>query len=130
MPRDMRCILCARGQATTRCAGSSLRASTFTDTHRDQRRDARAYLSEYAVAIIGQLRLALGLRLRRRIDVVHICNPPDLLFLVALPLVALGARLRYDHHDAVPELMVAKGAGARLAGPRGQSSRAADVPVR
>ena len=72
-----------------------------------------AYLSEYAVAIIGQLRLALGLRLRRRIDVVHICNPPDLLFLVALPLVALGARLLYDHHDAVPELMVAKGAPER-----------------
>ena len=46
---------------------------------------------------------------RRRIDVVHICNPPDLLFLVALPLMALGARLIYDHHDACPELMIAKG---------------------
>ena len=74
-----------------------------------QARRSVAYLSEYGIAILAQLRLALGIRLRRRIDVVHICNPPDLLFLVALPLVALRARLIYDHHDAVPELMAAKG---------------------
>jgi glycosyltransferase involved in cell wall biosynthesis len=67
------------------------------------------YLVEYAIAIFAQLRLALGIRIRRRIDIVHICNPPDLLFLVALPLVATGARLIYDHHDATPELMIAKG---------------------
>jgi glycosyltransferase involved in cell wall biosynthesis len=72
-------------------------------------RRSAAYLVEYTIAILSQLRLALGIRLRRRIDVVHICNPPDLLFLVALPLVASGARLIYDHHDATPELMVAKG---------------------
>jgi glycosyltransferase involved in cell wall biosynthesis len=68
-----------------------------------------AYLLEYVIAIAAQLWLAVGIRLRRRIDVVHICNPPDLLFLVALPLVASGARLIYDHHDATPELMAAKG---------------------
>ena len=67
------------------------------------------YLVEYAIAIFAQLRLALTIRIRRRIDIVHICNPPDLLFLVALPLVAAGARLIYDHHDVTPELMIAKG---------------------
>lgn len=72
-------------------------------------RRAAAYFVEYAIAISAQLRLALGIRLRHRIDVVHICNPPDLLFLAALPLVASGARLIYDHHDATPEMMMAKG---------------------
>jgi glycosyltransferase involved in cell wall biosynthesis len=72
-------------------------------------RRSAAYLVEYTIAIVGQLRLALGIRLRHRIDIVHICNPPDLLFLVALPLVAAGGRLIYDHHDATPELMIAKG---------------------
>jgi glycosyltransferase involved in cell wall biosynthesis len=74
------------------------------------------YAIEYAIAILAQLRLALAIRVRHRIDIVHICNPPDLLFLVALPLVASGARLIYDHHDATPELMVAKGRpeGGRL----------------
>jgi glycosyltransferase involved in cell wall biosynthesis len=48
----------------------------------------------------------LALRLRREgpIDVVHACNPPDLLFLVALPLKARGARFVFDQHDLVPEL--------------------------
>jgi glycosyltransferase involved in cell wall biosynthesis len=68
-----------------------------------------AYLVEYSVAIFALLYLALRIRVRRRIDIVHICNPPDLLFLAALPLVATGARLIYDHHDATPELMIAKG---------------------
>jgi glycosyltransferase involved in cell wall biosynthesis len=51
----------------------------------------------------------MRIRWRHRIEIVHICNPPDLLFLVALPLVALGSCLVYDHHDACPELMMAKG---------------------
>jgi glycosyltransferase involved in cell wall biosynthesis len=72
-------------------------------------RRTAAYLLEYAIAISAQLRLAIGIRVRRRIDVVHICNPPDLLFLASFPLVALGARIIYDHHDATPELMIAKG---------------------
>lgn len=72
-------------------------------------RRAVAYPVEYSVALLAHLRLGLGIRLRHRIDVVHICNPPDLLFLAALPLVAAGARLIYDHHDAAPELMMAKG---------------------
>jgi glycosyltransferase involved in cell wall biosynthesis len=67
------------------------------------------YALEYAIALFAQLRLALTIRLRHRIDIVHICNPPDLLFLVALPLVVVGARLIYDHHDANPEVMIAKG---------------------
>jgi glycosyltransferase involved in cell wall biosynthesis len=72
-------------------------------------RRAAGYPVEYGIAILSMLRLTLGIRFRRRIHVVHICNPPDLLFLVALPLVAARARLIYDHHDATPELMLAKG---------------------
>jgi len=68
-----------------------------------------AYVVEYTIAIIAQLRIALSIRRRHPVRIVHICNPPDLLFLVALPLLALGSRLIYDHHDACPELMMAKG---------------------
>jgi glycosyltransferase involved in cell wall biosynthesis len=71
-------------------------------------RSVAGYLLEYAVALPAQFFLALAIRARFRIDVVHFCNPPDLLFLVALPLKVLGARLVYDHHDACPELMMAK----------------------
>jgi glycosyltransferase involved in cell wall biosynthesis len=68
-----------------------------------------AYFAEYGIAMLSQLYLALKIRLRHRIEITHVCNPPDLLFLVALPLMALGSRLIYDHHDACPELMMAKG---------------------
>jgi Glycosyl transferase 4-like len=89
------------------------------------------YLVEYAVATGAQLRLALTIRARHRIGIVQICNPPDLLFLAALPLVALGSRLIYDHHDACPELMIAKGhreGGRGL--PAGQAAGAPHLPLR
>jgi glycosyltransferase involved in cell wall biosynthesis len=74
-------------------------------------RRSAAYIVEYSIAICAQLRIALKIRIRNRIKITHICNPPDLLFLVALPLMLLGSRLIYDHHDACPELLMAKGHG-------------------
>jgi glycosyltransferase involved in cell wall biosynthesis len=62
---------------------------------------ATGYLREYPLALWRSWRLARRLG---RFDVVHICNPPDLLFLVALPLKLRGARVIFDQHDLVPEL--------------------------
>jgi glycosyltransferase involved in cell wall biosynthesis len=68
------------------------------------------WLTEYAVALTGMTWHAWRVAARHRVDVVHACNPPDLLFLVGLPMVLLrGARFVFDHHDVCPELMVAKG---------------------
>ena len=39
---------------------------------------------------------------------MHACNPPDLLFLIALVLRPGGARFVFDHHDLVPELFVSR----------------------
>ena len=36
------------------------------------------------------------------------CNPPDNIFLVALPFKMLGVKYIFDHHDANPELYVSK----------------------
>ena len=63
------------------------------------------YLREYAAAVWRSWRLARRLG---RFDVVHICNPPDLLFLVALPLKLRGARVIFDQHDLVPELYLSR----------------------
>jgi glycosyltransferase involved in cell wall biosynthesis len=59
------------------------------------------YLREYPLALWRSWRLARRLG---RFDVIHICNPPDLLFLVALPHKLRGARVIFDQHDLVPEL--------------------------
>jgi glycosyltransferase involved in cell wall biosynthesis len=68
------------------------------------------YLLEYPLALASQLALALKVHRAGRLDVIQACNPPDLLFLVAQPFRLFGrARFVFDHHDACPELMVAKG---------------------
>ena len=66
------------------------------------------YLREYTIAVWHTLRLAIMVRRAGRIDVVHACNPPDLLFLVALALRPGGTRFVFDHHDLVPELFVSR----------------------
>ncbi len=73
-------------------------------------------LAEYAVALFQEARLLLGLRVEGPVDVVHVCNPPDLLFLVAAPFRLLGARILYDVHDLVPELFEARFGQRRLIG--------------
>ncbi len=74
---------------------------------------ARGYIREYALALWHTLRLAVKVRRERRIDVVHACNPPDLLFLIALTLRPWGARFVFDHHDLVPELFASRFPGKR-----------------
>jgi glycosyltransferase involved in cell wall biosynthesis len=63
------------------------------------------YLREYATALWHSFRLSTRLG---PFDVVHVCNPPDLLFLVALPLKRRGAKLIFDQHDLVPELYLSR----------------------
>ncbi|GAB3299793.1 glycosyltransferase family 4 protein [Geodermatophilus aquaeductus] len=62
------------------------------------------YVREYAAALWHTGRLTLQVAARARIDVVQVCNPPDLLFLAVLPLKLRGATFVFDHHDLVPEL--------------------------
>ena len=72
------------------------------------------YLQEYLVALWHTLRLAISVRRTRRIDIVQACNPPDLLFLIALVLRPFGARFVFDHHDLVPELFASRYPGRRM----------------
>jgi glycosyltransferase involved in cell wall biosynthesis len=69
----------------------------------------RTYLLEYYSALRAQVALVRRLFRARRFDVIHICNPPDLMFTFALWYrVRHGARVIFDHHDINPELYEAK----------------------
>ncbi|MDH3038314.1 glycosyltransferase family 4 protein [Streptomyces sp. TRM75561] len=63
------------------------------------------YLKEYGAALWHTARLA---RKVGPVDVVHACNPPDLLFLPALRLKRQGAAFVFDQHDLVPELYLSR----------------------
>lgn len=66
------------------------------------------YLREYASALLHESRLAWRIYFNRGFDAIHGCNPPDLIFLVALPFKLLGKKFVFDHHDVNPELYEAK----------------------
>ncbi len=73
------------------------------------------FFREYASALWGQTLLAWKIRRRHRFQVIHLCNPPDLLFLVAWPFKwFFGTKIIYDVHDAWPEMFEAKFARRRL----------------
>ncbi|MFE1601534.1 glycosyltransferase [Methylobacterium sp. ID0610] len=69
---------------------------------------ALGYLKEYAAALWWESVLAWKIFLGRGFDAIHACNPPDLIFLVALPFKLLGKRFLFDHHDVNPELYETK----------------------
>lgn len=66
------------------------------------------YVREYGTALWHTMGIARRLAAEGPVDVVHACNPPDLLFLVALALRRTGARFLFDHHDLVPELFASR----------------------
>jgi glycosyltransferase involved in cell wall biosynthesis len=69
---------------------------------------ALGYIYEYASALWHELRLACHVFYAHGFDAIHGCNPPDLIFLVALPFKLLGKKYVFDHHDINPELYEAK----------------------
>jgi glycosyltransferase involved in cell wall biosynthesis len=71
-------------------------------------RGGLAYMREYATALVHEFRLLFRVRRERGFSIIQACNPPDLIFLAALPFKLVGARFIYDQHDVSPELYVVK----------------------
>ncbi len=69
---------------------------------------ALAYAREWGQAIWHWFRLGRVVWQRQRFDVIQGCNPPDLIFVMALWYRLWGVRYMFDHHDVCPELFEAK----------------------
>lgn len=69
---------------------------------------ALGFLIEYGAALFWESWLAWKIYFTRGIDVIQGCNPPDLIFLVALQFRIFGVKYIFDHHDINPELYEAK----------------------
>lgn len=68
----------------------------------------KAYVREYSHAIWHWFSLAKQVWKRKPFDAIQGCNPPDLVFLLALWYRWRGVRYMFDHHDVSPELYEAK----------------------
>lgn len=66
------------------------------------------YLSEYSTALFWEFYLSFKVLFRKKFQVIHGCNPPDLIFIVALFYKIFGVKYVFDHHDINPELYIAK----------------------
>lgn len=67
------------------------------------------YALEYSVALFWEFVLSLRVLRRHGFDVIHACNPPDLIFLVGLfHKVFFRKKFLFDHHDISPELYESK----------------------
>jgi glycosyltransferase involved in cell wall biosynthesis len=66
------------------------------------------YVCEYTYFTIACFFATLFVALRHGFDVIHAHNPPDLLFVVALPFKLFGKKFVFDHHDLSPELYTSR----------------------
>ena len=69
---------------------------------------ALAYAREYLVSLWHWFRLARIVWRERGFAVIQGCNPPDLIFVLALWYRLWGVSYVFDHHDVCPELFEAK----------------------
>lgn len=101
-------VICPKGRGYTAsyevCEGVHIYRHDLTEAT-----SARGYPAEYLTALRNQLVLSLRVRRRQRIDIIQACNPPDLMFLIALfHRVLFGTRFLFDHHDLSPELYLSR----------------------
>lgn len=72
-------------------------------------RGALGFALEYGAALLHWMRLTVRVARRHGFDTLHGCNPPDLIFLVAIVARWVRpVRFIFDHHDIAPELFEAK----------------------
>jgi glycosyltransferase involved in cell wall biosynthesis len=62
------------------------------------------YVVEYLYFTSACLLVSTYIFVRRGFDVMHAHNPPDTLFLAAMPFKLLGKKFVFDQHDLCPEL--------------------------
>ncbi len=66
------------------------------------------YIWEYGCALFWQFLYTWWIFVTRGFQCIQGCNPPDDIFLVALPFKLFGVKYIFDHHDANPELYLSK----------------------
>jgi glycosyltransferase involved in cell wall biosynthesis len=66
------------------------------------------YLWEYSCALFWEFWYVWWIYLRHGFHVIQGCNPPDDIFLIALPFKLFGVQYIFDHHDVIPELYLSK----------------------
>jgi len=79
--------------------------SVYSFPLRKAKEGVLGFLEEYITAFISMGRLSWRVWRKKRFDILHICNPPDMFFPMALFYRLLGVGVIFDHHDLFPEFI-------------------------
>jgi len=101
-------VLCPRGKGYTQ--GYELLEGVYVYRHPMPAagNSPLGYLWEYGWALFWEFLYTFWIFLTRGFQVIQGCNPPDNIFLIALPYKLFGVKYIFDHHDANPELYHSK----------------------
>ena len=69
---------------------------------------AIGFFIEYFSALFWELLLSIRLFIKKPFQIIHSANPPDHVFMIAIPFKLFGVKYIFDHHDITPETYVAK----------------------
>ena len=73
-----------------------------------ERNTVLGYVWEYTAALFWECIYSWWIYFRRGFHVIQGCNPPDNIFIIALPFKPFGVKYIFDHHDINPELYLSK----------------------
>lgn len=101
-------VLCPKGKGATHTYELLDGIHIYRHPMPEEGNSPAGYVWEYACALFWQFLYSWWIYLRRGFQVIQGCNPPDDIFLVALPFKLLGVKYIFDHHDVNPELYFSK----------------------
>jgi glycosyltransferase involved in cell wall biosynthesis len=101
-------VLCPRGKGYTKGHEVLNDVNIYRHPMPKEGNSPIGYLVEFGCALFWEFFYTLWIYFRHGFQVIQGCNPPDDIFLVALPFKLLGVKYIFDHHDANPELYLSK----------------------
>ena len=101
-------VLCPKGKGCNKTYELLDGINIYRHPMPNEGNSAAGYLWEYGWALFWQFLFSWWIYLRRGFHVIQGCNPPDDIFLIALPFKLFGAKYIFDHHDVNPELYFSK----------------------
>lgn len=101
-------VICPKGKGYTQEKEFLKGVHIFRHNLPQEGNGAIGYAREYGAALKEELRLAKKIYKEIGFDVIHGCNPPDNIYMVAAYFKKYGVKYVFDHHDICPELFEAK----------------------
>lgn len=101
-------VICPKGKGYTEEEEVLQGVHVFRHDLPPEGNGAFGYLREYTSALKEEIRLAKKIYKTIGFDVIHGCNPPDDIYMVAKKFKKYGVKYVFDHHDICPELFEAK----------------------